>query len=160
MGYKQSPTLIVAALLLLATATPLAYGQQTNNGILSARICCTSTGNCPPGSVGIPGVRASLNCTTLFGNVVTLAQGVTGANGVLNLGLNNILGVLGSLLSGILPCGVFVNLPLNSTICPILSTVDGVLVGIPKLVNTIVDPVLGLVRNITVPVFINTTIGR
>ncbi|KAL1534450.1 hypothetical protein AAHA92_30625 [Salvia divinorum] len=160
MGYKQSPALIVAALLLLATATPLAHGQQTNSGILTARICCTSTGNCPPGSVGIPGVRASLNCTTLLGNVVMLAEGVSCFTGNFKLGLNNALGSLGSLASGILPCGVFVNLPLNSTVCPILSTVDGVLVGVPRVVNTIVDPVLGLVRNITVLAFMNTTIGR
>ncbi|KAL1534452.1 hypothetical protein AAHA92_30627 [Salvia divinorum] len=159
MGYKQSPALIVAALLLLAVATPLAYGHQVNNGILDARICCTSTGNCAPGSVGIPGVRAIMNCTTLFGNVVTLAEGVSCSTGNFKLGLNNVLGSLAPIVSGILPCGVFVNLPLNSTVCPILSTVDGVLVGVPRVVNTIADPVLGLVQNITVPLFINTTIG-
>lgn len=97
--YKQSPTLIAAALLLLATAT---HGQLLNNSIISGKICCTSSGNCPPGSVGVPGVRARLNCTTISDGVVTLGQGVTGPTGLLTLRLNNILRLLGPIVTGLL----------------------------------------------------------
>ncbi|XP_047975410.1 uncharacterized protein LOC125217882 [Salvia hispanica] len=102
MGYKQSPALIVVALLLLATATPLAYGQLPRNptGFVTGAICCTSSGTCTPGAVRIPGVALRLNCTTLLGNVVTLAQGVTNATGVFNLTLPN---PLGPVINTILP---------------------------------------------------------
>ncbi|XP_047966329.1 uncharacterized protein LOC125210785 [Salvia hispanica] len=105
MGYKQSPASIAVALLLLATATPLAYGQlQETTGFVTGKICCTSSGNCPPGSVGIPGVVVRLNCTTIFGGMVTLAQGVTNSTGVFNLTLPNLLGSLGPVISTVLPC--------------------------------------------------------
>ena len=94
MGYKQSPALIVVALLLLATATPLTYGQTlllNPTGLVTGTICCAPSGDCPPGAVGIPGVAVRLNCTTLSGIVVTLSQGVTNSTGVFNL--TSLLGI-------------------------------------------------------------------
>lgn len=159
MAPKQAPALIVAVALLIAAVTPIAYGQGLGALRINGIICCTSTGNCPPGSVGVPGVRVGLNCTTLLGSVVTLAQNVTTATGVFSLNVNSLLGRLGSIIGGILPCGVFVNLPLNNTICPIFNTANGVLAGVPTLLNTVLDPVLGLVGTLSVPLFVNITAG-
>ncbi|KAL1534449.1 hypothetical protein AAHA92_30624 [Salvia divinorum] len=156
MGYKQSPTLIVAALLLL---TPLAYGLLpgllpglpgllpglpglgTGTGTFTGKLCCTPTGNCPPGSIGIPDVTVNLNCTNILTGVQTIFQGVTNTVGVFNITLPNlpVLPPLGSLLS----CAVVINLPLDTTVCPILNNVTGILTGLPTLVNTILNGLLG-----------------
>ncbi|KAL1534444.1 hypothetical protein AAHA92_30619 [Salvia divinorum] len=86
MGYKQSPGLIVVALLL---STPLAYGQlQNNKGIVRGRICCTSTGNCSPRSIAVPGLEMKLNCTDAFGREETLGQGITDSGGRFSVPIN------------------------------------------------------------------------
>ena len=152
MGYNQ---IVVMALLLL---TPLAYGQLP--GIspdlipsvanVTGRICCTPTGNCANGSVGVPGVAVDLNCTTVLRSVVTLARAVTGLNGTVVILVNNVLGAAGLPRAGqIAQCNVVSRLPLNATVCPILATSEGVLTSALTIAGTVFDTVLGVVLNIT-----------
>ncbi|XP_042006221.1 uncharacterized protein LOC121755002 [Salvia splendens] len=186
MGYNQ----IVVALLLLATATPLAYGLipslpglipnlpvpipnlpglisnllgLINAANVTGRICCTPTGNCDNGSVGIPGVAVNLNCTTPSGSVMTLARGITRLDGTFALLVNNINNLLGLQLGGItrlLPqCRVVVSLPLNSTVCPVLSTGTLALTGATALVSVVQDEVRGLVGNFATLVFSRVSVN-
>ena len=150
MGYNQ----IVVALLLLATATPLAYailpGLNPAVANITGRICCTPTGNCENGSVGGPGVEVDLNCTTVLRSVVTLARAVTGLNGTVVILVNNVLGAAGLPRAGqIAQCNVVSRLPLNATVCPILATSEGVLTSALTIAGTVFDTVLGVVINIT-----------
>ena len=149
MGYNQ----IVVALLLLATATPLAYailpGLNPAVANITGRICCTPTGNCENGSVGGPGVEVDLNCTTVLRSVVRLGRAVTGLNGTFVMLVNNILGAAGLPRAGqITQCNVVARLPLNATVCPILGATQGILTAALTVVGTLVDVVLGLVVNI------------
>ena len=141
MGYNESPALIVVALLLFS---PLAYSQLLNNGVINGQLCCTANGNCSPGSEGIPGVMLGLNCSTLLSRVGPVVQGVTGLNGGLNLTVPFFSTTIGPVIDGFVPCNIIVNLPLNSTVCPILSTTTGTLTSPISLVRTLVNGVLGL----------------
>ncbi|KAL1534448.1 hypothetical protein AAHA92_30623 [Salvia divinorum] len=161
MGYKQSPSLIMAALLLW---TPLAYGQLMPDiplDIVSGRICCTSTGNCALGSVGIPGGRVSLNYATLLGTLVSAAQGAISPTGDFNFNLRRNItpGLFGS-VNGILPYKVVVNLPLNSTVCPILNTVNGTLIGVPIPQFAVSNAVFGFINYYVVRVFNIVSFGN
>ncbi|KAL8491080.1 hypothetical protein ACS0TY_022924 [Phlomoides rotata] len=169
--------IFVIALIMSATAVPLANSQILGSGGLTVVpvlglqlelvnsllnsirslirglnitgiVCCTPTGNCP--GPPLVGANVSLICSGGLGNTTTTT---TNANGSFNLGLIN--NILGGLLP--LPCNLTVSLPLNQTICPILSTVNGTLTGVtdtltPVLTSTltlvsilIITPLLGLV---------------
>lgn len=165
MAQNQPPAFIMVAFLLFVAATPLAHGQITQalrSITVSGRLCCTSIGNCPPGATGISGVPVRLNCTTpLAGGTITVGQGITGVNGVYNISIPNIVATLGlipAVLGGTLPCAVIVNLPLNQTVCPILSTTNGILAGVPSLLNTVLSPVLGLLGKFCVALFVGVGI--
>ncbi|KAL1534447.1 hypothetical protein AAHA92_30622 [Salvia divinorum] len=152
MGYKQSPALIVAALLLL---TPLAYGQiippipslpGLGSGNFIGTLCCTPTGNCPPGSIGVPDVTVNLNCTNLLTGAQSIFQGATNTAGVFNITVPKLPIVGGGLippLGSLLSCAVVINLPLDAAVCPVLSNVTGIATGIPTLVNIIRNSLLG-----------------
>ena len=94
-----------------------------------------------------------LNCTTLSGNVATLAQGVTNSTGVFNLTLPNLLGSLGPLITTIPQCNVFANLPLESTDCPVVHTVGRTLTGSPVLLSAYYNSLFSPIYNFLVPVF-------
>ncbi|XP_042006156.1 uncharacterized protein LOC121754938 [Salvia splendens] len=145
MGYKQYPALIVIVIVVaLLLSTPLAYGVPVvDNAIISGKICCTSNGNCAPRSVGVRSVTVNLNCMTHSGELETLGQGITNATGEFIIQVN---GSVGPIFPGdVPPCNVFVNLPLNFTVCPILSTTTGIISGVLTPVRIIIDAVAGLI---------------
>ncbi|KAL1534443.1 hypothetical protein AAHA92_30618 [Salvia divinorum] len=127
MGHKQ---LIVVALLLL---TPLAYGQIPQvSGIVRGTICCTSTGNCPTGSVGVPGVEVEMNCTGVSGGVETLGQGITNSAGIFSVPINITITLEAPIFTGAPPpCNVVANLPLSPTACPLFNSINGTVTGAP-----------------------------
>lgn len=160
MAYNQTPAFVLVALVLFTAANPTARGQLIPfNGIVTNGIlCCTSTGNCPSSS-GQPlsGTLVSLNCTNFLGVTSTVAQAVTNATGSFNFNVTNILNnTVGSILnSPILPtCTVSVNLPLNQTICPVLSTLNGTLTAITSSVAPVLTGVLGAIGNLTFSPFV------
>ncbi|KAL8470748.1 hypothetical protein ACS0TY_033350 [Phlomoides rotata] len=125
MAYKITCAFFLIALILFTTSTPLSHAQLLSVSV-TGRLCCSATGNCP-GVGPIPGVVVRLIC--LRGGLVT--QTTTDANGRYNITASNVLGNLP--LNQILnPCVVAIRLPLNNTICPILSNPvnTGTLIGL------------------------------
>ncbi|GER51957.1 pollen Ole e 1 allergen and extensin family protein [Striga asiatica] len=111
----------------------------TLNGlIVGGQLCCTSTGNCPRQVVS--GALISLNCTIL-GVTTTVGQTTTDINGSFNITVRALIGLVLGLPSP--PCIVSVRLPLDSIVCPMLSTVDGALVSTVRSVGTIVTSAFG-----------------
>ncbi|GER51955.1 S-acyl fatty acid synthase thioesterase [Striga asiatica] len=132
--------------LVFAASNPLAHGQQLNvTGLtVSGRLCCTPTGNCP--GQGVPGALVSLNCTNfLGGGTITVGQTRTSINGTFNITVPRLTGLD---LRGFpnISCVASVNLPLNSAICPVLSTVNGTLVATLSLVEILLSETLVVAR--------------
>ncbi|KAL9154886.1 hypothetical protein ABFS82_10G146800 [Erythranthe guttata] len=124
---RISTICLISLLLFAAASTPPAHGQViTLRGLsVSGSLCCTPTGNCP--GRGIPGVPVSLNCTIVGVGARVLGRNTTNVNGTFNITVPAITGLILGLPT--LPCLAIVQLPLNSTVCPPLSTINGVLAG-------------------------------
>ncbi|KAL8489148.1 hypothetical protein ACS0TY_025153 [Phlomoides rotata] len=132
--------------------TPGLIPTLLNGTIVTGTLCCTPTGTCP--GTPVQGVLVKVNCTSIFGASVLVGQNTTDMTGSFNISIPNIIGVVPSAL-GVFPCNVTIALPLNETICPVFSAVDGFLLGTAGLINTILNPLLGLLqRIITISVFI------
>ncbi|CAA0809794.1 Unknown protein [Striga hermonthica] len=132
MAYNRAYTLLLATMLVLAGSGPPTQAQDI---LLSGELCCTPTGNCP--GQGVPGVLVSLNCTnTLGGGTIAVSQTRTSINGTFNATVP----VLTNLLQGMpvnFTCLAGVRLPLNSTLCPVLSTTNGTLVATGNIVGRV-----------------------
>ncbi|KAL8501957.1 hypothetical protein ACS0TY_021183 [Phlomoides rotata] len=121
MAYNHASFLI--ALILLFTTS--SHAQRVSVSV-TGRLCCSATGNCP-GVGPIQGVVVRLIC--LRGGLIN--QTTTDADGRYNITALNALGII-SLSQIINPCVVAIRLPLNNTICPILSNPanTGTLIGL------------------------------
>ncbi|KAL2231967.1 UNVERIFIED_CONTAM: hypothetical protein Sindi_1376700 [Sesamum indicum] len=150
MASTCTSTLFIVALLLFTTR---GHGQsQLLPGlVVNGRLCCTSTGNCP--GQGVNGTVVKLNCTNLLGVSTTVGQSTTNTTGSFNITVPRILGLLLGLPR--IPCVVTVQLPLNATICPVLSTTTGILTSTLQTVGIVVNTTSGILLNTTLNGFIN-----
>ncbi|KAI3459660.1 hypothetical protein Pfo_016323 [Paulownia fortunei] len=155
MAYNRASALFLIALVLFAATNPLAQGLGiTLRGLsVGGQLCCTSTGNCP--GQGVAGAAVSLNCTIL-GVSTTVGQTTTNANGSFNITVPALTGLILGL--PILPCVASVRLPLDSVVCPVLSTTNGVLASVVQSVGTLLTSTLGLIQNATIVGFVNVGI--
>ncbi|KAK4428479.1 hypothetical protein Salat_1147500 [Sesamum alatum] len=153
MASATTSALFLVALLLFTT-----HGHGQGIVLPSLRVtgglCCTSTGNCP--GQGINGTVVRLNCTNILGVTTTVGQSTTNATGFFNISVPSITGILLGLPT--IPCAVSVQLPLNATICPVLSTTTGVLASAVQSVGTVVNTTLGTVLNVVITGFIRLTV--
>ncbi|KAL8543967.1 hypothetical protein ACS0TY_004496 [Phlomoides rotata] len=133
MAYKNnniSPPLLIALLLLFATTNPPAHAQIPGGLIISGKLCCTGTGTCPGPPVS--GALVSLNCSSplLGASVDVLGQNITDINGFFNITIPNVLNAV-----SLLPCNVVVRLPLDQTVCAVLSTANEFGLGQPMILG-------------------------
>lgn len=158
MAYNNhaSPFFLIA-LILFSTTNPPTLAQilpvLTTGLTVSGNLCCTSTGTCPGPPVS--GALISLNCSSpLLGASAVLGQNSTDIKGRFNITVANALNAI-----GILPaCNVVVQLPLDRTVCLVLSTANGVLIGTVQSVGTLLTQALGLVQSATVSPFLRFSI--
>ncbi|KAL8557131.1 hypothetical protein ACS0TY_004547 [Phlomoides rotata] len=156
MAYKNnniSPPLLISLLLLFATTNPPAHAQIPGGLIISGKLCCTGTGTCPGPPVS--GALVSLNCSSplLGASVDVLGQNITDINGFFNITIPNVLNAV-----SLLPCNVVVRLPLDQTVCAVLSTANGLLIATVQSVGTLLTQALGLVQNAKVSAFLRFSI--
>ncbi|KAL2228084.1 UNVERIFIED_CONTAM: hypothetical protein Sindi_1871100 [Sesamum indicum] len=151
MASTCTSALFIVALLLFTTH---GHGQLLPGLVVNGRLCCTSTGNCP--GQGVNGTVVKLNCTNLLGVSTTVGQSTTNTTGSFSITVPRLI----SLVAGIptIPCVVTVQLPLNATICPVLSTTTGLLTSTLRALDTVVDATLGRILNTTLDGFINLTV--
>ncbi|KAL7137806.1 hypothetical protein ABFS83_10G118000 [Erythranthe nasuta] len=126
MAYSHaSSVFLIVVLFVVAATNPVAHGQPDIN--FEGRLCCTTTGNCP--GQGIPGVPVEIDCA-INGNIEMVGQGTTDANGAFNVSSVGISRRIpyGGPFSAI-PCVATVQLPLNTVVCPALSTTTGLLIS-------------------------------
>ncbi|KAG8372232.1 hypothetical protein BUALT_Bualt12G0045600 [Buddleja alternifolia] len=153
MAYNRFYALFLVSLLLFAASNPQVHGAWRNWPLglsVSDQLCCTSTGNCP--GQGIGGAVVSLNCTIL-GVSTTVGQNTTDVNGSFNITVPAITGLVIGLLR--IPCVAIVQLPLNATTCPLLSTASGILTSAIRPVGRpVLTSAFGLVRIGTIVRFV------
>ncbi|KAL7097113.1 hypothetical protein ACP275_10G122900 [Erythranthe tilingii] len=126
MAYSRASSVFLILVLFVAAATTsLAHGRLDMN--FEGRLCCTTTGNCP--GQGVPGVPVEIDCA-INGYIETVGQGTTDANGSFNVFVPEINARIpyGGRFSAI-PCVATVGLPLNTEVCPALSTTTGLLLS-------------------------------
>ncbi|KAL2243778.1 UNVERIFIED_CONTAM: hypothetical protein Sindi_0495800 [Sesamum indicum] len=137
--------------LLLFTTRGHGQGQLLPGLVINGQLCCTFTRNCP--GQGVNGTVVKLNCTNILGVSTTVGQSTTNTTGSFNITVPHILGLLLSL-----PRIPYVQLPLNTTICPMLSTTTGVLTSTLRTVGTVVNTTSGILLITTLNGFINLTV--
>lgn len=114
----------VTAFFIIAFLSVAATAHAQTVLMVSDRLCCTATGNCPGQGLGGQAVR--LRCTYPTGATSIVGQSTTNSDGgfriivprAQGLAIHNVL---------ILPCVAFVRLPVDAALCPALSAINGLL---------------------------------
>ncbi|KAL7154858.1 hypothetical protein ABFS83_03G031900 [Erythranthe nasuta] len=157
-AYSYSNGATATALFLIAllfvASNPLAHGQEElpMAGLsVSGSLCCTPTGNCP--GRGVSGVPVSLNCNVLGVGVTVLGRGITNVNGIFNIYVPTVSGLILGL--PIIPCVATVQLRLSPLVCPVLSTTTGLLTSALIPVGTVVNAT-SVVQNVGLIGFIKS----